>query len=63
MLILRPVAESDLDAIVALAQQLDSMNLPSDRDFLAERVQVSLRSFAGKQSDWRTGVYVFVLED
>ena len=32
MLILRPVAESDLDAIVALAQQLDSMNLPSDRD-------------------------------
>ena len=35
MLILRPVAESDLDAIVALAQQLDSMNLPSDRDFLA----------------------------
>jgi len=63
VLILRPVAESDLDAIVALAQQLDSMNLPSDREFLAQRVQASLRSFAGKDSDWRTGVYVFVLVD
>jgi arginine N-succinyltransferase len=63
VLILRPVAESDLDAIVALAQQLDSMNLPSDREFLAERVQASLRSFAGRQADWRSGVYVFVLED
>jgi arginine N-succinyltransferase len=63
VLILRPVAESDLDAIVALAQQLDSMNLPSDRDFLAKRVEASLLSFAGKQTDWRSGVYVFVLED
>lgn len=63
MLILRPVAESDLDAIVALAEQLDSMNLPSDREFLAQRVQASLRSFAGRNPDWRSGVYVFVLED
>jgi arginine N-succinyltransferase len=63
VLILRPVAESDLDAIVALAAQLDSMNLPSDREFLAQRVQASLRSFAGKAADWRNGVYVFVLED
>jgi arginine N-succinyltransferase len=63
VLILRPVAQSDLDAIVALAAQLDSMNLPSDREFLAQRVQASLRSFAGKLADWRSGVYVFVLED
>jgi arginine N-succinyltransferase len=63
VLILRSVAEGDLDALVALAQQLDSMNLPSDRDFLAKRVQDSLRSFAGRCDDWRTGVYVFVLED
>ncbi len=63
MLILRPVAENDLDAIVALAGQLDSMNLPSDREFLAQRVQASLGSFAGLASDWRSGVYVFVLED
>jgi arginine N-succinyltransferase len=63
VLILRPVAESDLDAIVALAGQLDSMNLPSDRDFLAQRVQASLRSFAGLVPDWRSSVYMFVLED
>ena len=37
MLILRPIAEGDLEALVALAQLLDSVNLPGERDFLAER--------------------------
>ncbi|MFQ5418612.1 MAG: arginine N-succinyltransferase [Myxococcota bacterium] len=60
---LRPVAADDLDSIVALADQLDSMNLPSDREFLAGRIDTSLRSFAGEIDDWREGVYVFVLED
>jgi arginine N-succinyltransferase len=60
---LRPIAEGDLDALVALAEQLDSMNLPSDRDFLEARIATSLRSFAGEITDWREGVYVFVLED
>ena len=63
MLILRPVGEGDLDALVNLAKQLDSMNLPSDRDFLAQRIDTSLRSFAEEIDDWREGVYVFVLED
>ena len=63
MLIVRPVATGDLDDLVALAGQLDSMNLPQDREFLAERIRVSERSFSGALSDWRTGVYVFVLED
>jgi arginine N-succinyltransferase len=63
VLILRPVAEGDLDALVALAAQLDSMNLPSDRDFLAERIGVSLRSFAGGIPDWRERIYVFAMED
>lgn len=62
MLILRPVAERDLDDVVGLAAQLDSMNLPSDRHFLAQRIHDSLRSFAGGTR--RTeAVYVFVLED
>ena len=62
MLILRPVAERDLDDVVGLAAQLDSMNLPSDRHFLAQRIHDSLRSFAGgtRRSE---AVYVFVLED
>jgi arginine N-succinyltransferase len=63
VLILRPVAGDDLDDLLRLAVQLDSMNLPADRDFLAERIARSERSFAGKLEDWRDGVYVFVLED
>src|SRR5262249_18200876 len=51
------------DAIVALAEQLDSVNLPSDREFLAERIDRSLRSFGGRISDWREGIYVFAIED
>jgi arginine N-succinyltransferase len=67
MLTLRPIAAHDLDALLALAAQLDSVNLPRDRDFLAERIAMSERSFAAVQGrvsmDWREGVYVFVLED
>ena len=60
---LRPVEERDLDALVELARQLDSMNLPSDRDFLASRIEISERSFGGRVDDWRETVYVFALED
>jgi arginine N-succinyltransferase len=63
VLIVREVAPGDLDTLVELARQLDSMNLPSDRDFLAERIELSQRSFGGRLRDWRQGVYVFVLED
>jgi len=63
VLILRPIAEGDLDALVDLARQLDSLNLPSDRSFLEKRLQTSLQSFAGDVDDWRQGIYVFVLED
>ena len=61
MLILRPARENDLDDLVALAEQLDSMNLPSDRKFLQSRIEISLRSFAGAAG--QHGIYVFVLED
>ena len=67
MLILRPVAAEDLDDLLELAAQLDSVNLPSDREFLAERIARSQHSFnaaAGRESaDWRGCEYVFVLED
>ena len=63
MLILREVAAGDLDALVSLAEKLDSMNLPRDRAFLAERIERSRASFAGELEDWRDGVYVFALED
>lgn len=63
MLILRPIETGDLDALVDLAGQLDSMNLPADREFLESRIRVSQRSFGGALADWREGIYVFVLED
>lgn len=63
MLILRPVHGGDLDAIVALAEGLDSLNLPRDPDFLAARIAASERSFANEADDWRDGVYMFALED
>ena len=67
MLILRPIAAEDLDDLLELAAQLDSMNLPSDRDFLAERIAISQHSFAAaagrERGDWRRAAYVFVLED
>jgi arginine N-succinyltransferase len=53
----------DLGSLVALARQLDSMNLPSDEAFLAQRIETSQRSFAGLTRDWTEGIYVFVLED
>jgi hypothetical protein len=43
--------------------QLDSMNLPAEPTFLAERIAASQRSFSGAYGDWREGIYVFVLED
>lgn len=63
MLILRPIATGDLDRLFGLAELLDSMNLPRDRDFLAARVELSIRSFAGELEDPQTAVYIFVLED
>ncbi len=60
---LRPIEADDLDALVDLAHQLDSMNLPADREFLTERIEISLRSFGEAQGDRRECIYVFVLED
>ena len=63
MLVLRPIAARDADALLDLARQLDSMNLPADPEFLADRIAVSERSFAEEIPDWRDGIYLFVLED
>ena len=69
MLILRPVAERDLEDLLALAALLDTMNLPRDPDFLRERIAISQRSFAAALGagepgpDPRAAVFVFVMED
>ena len=63
MLIVRPIVIGDLPQLLDLAELLDSMNLPRDRDFLESRIRLSENSFAGELQDWRTGVYMFVLEE
>ena len=63
MLILRPIAANDLGDLLNLASQLDSMNLPSDRSFLKDRIDRSELSFAGCVEDESEAVYVFALED
>ena len=40
MLILRPIESGDLDSLLSLANQLDSLNLPADRAFLEERIRI-----------------------
>jgi arginine N-succinyltransferase len=63
VLIVRPVEVADLDDLVALADQLDSVNLPADRDFISERIELSGRSFAGAVEDPAAAVFMFALED
>ena len=63
MLILRPIEPGDLDDLVALAKMLDSVNLPSDRAFLEERIGHSRRSFGNALRDGEPGLSVFALED
>jgi len=63
VLILRPIESDDLDDLTVLADQLDSVNLPNDRDFLAQRIELSRKSFAGKLDADDPGLFVFVLED
>ena len=63
MLILRPIETDDIEDLLVLADQLDSMNLPADRDFLMARIHASIRSFTCQLEAGEPGTYVFVLED
>jgi len=63
VLTLRPVAAGDLDDLALLAGLLDSMNLPRDPEFLATRIALSERSFAGLLDDPSEAVHQFVLYD
>lgn len=62
MLICRPAAAPDLSDLMILAEHLDSVNLPADPDFLADRIEHSVRSFAREAPD-SEAVYLLVLED
>ncbi len=64
MMIVRPIAATDVDALFLLASKagVGLTSLPADRALLQRRVDVSLASFAGGQ-DRADEMFVFVLED
>ena len=57
----RPAKEGDLDAIVAIARCLDTVNLPSDRALLVGVVARAVASFAGALPPFERE-YLFVAE-
>jgi len=66
MHVLRPVQESDLDALVALSRETAHglTTLPTDERILGRRIRRSLESFARLDSEPEPGdAYLLVLED
>lgn len=64
MHLLRPIRETDLPALVALARGIEGgmTTLPPDEDFLRERIDDSLRAFSPKIKKPGAEHYLFVLE-
>lgn len=65
MLLLRPVRESDLPGLVALASSIAGglTTLPANEEFLRDRIDASLRAFATRVKKPGGEYYLFVLED
>ena len=63
MYLLRPALLEDLPAILELARFLDSLNLPADESFLAERLARSERAFAELGPPTQEREYQFALVD
>jgi arginine N-succinyltransferase len=63
MFVLRDAVRSDEKELGRLAAVLDTVNLPDDGPALAELLDRSIRSFAGKIRDPFERSYLFVLED
>jgi arginine N-succinyltransferase len=65
MHVLRPIRESDLSGLVALAQATGGglTTLPPDSSFLAERIDDSLRAFRPRVRQPGGEYYLFALED
>ena len=65
MLLLRPIRESDLGGLVALATSIDGgmTTLPANAEFLRDRIDESLRAFSARVKKPGGEYYLFVLED
>lgn len=62
MFLLREVRPSDIDDLEILAQRLNTLNLPADRDVLKRLIEYSRASFGGKYAS-EDAEYIFVLRD
>ncbi len=60
---IRAVCIGDEEDLLDLAQYLDSVNLPNDRDEIEPIIRLSDDSFSGAVADVRRRRYVFVLRD
>lgn len=65
MHVFRPIAETDLPALVALARSIQGglTTLPADDAFLVDRIDESLRAFSPRVKKAGGEYYLFVLED
>jgi arginine N-succinyltransferase len=65
MLVLRPIRESDLPGLVALAKSTGGglTTLPPDEEFLGDRIENSLRAFSPRVRKPGGECYLFALED
>jgi arginine N-succinyltransferase len=63
MFLLREIRRGDLDDLEKLAQQLDTLNLPNDRERLKRAIETSRRSFAGEHDSIEHPLFVFALRD
>jgi arginine N-succinyltransferase len=65
MVVIRPIAPNDLDALLELTTLtgFGLTTLPQDRDFLWKRIRNSLRSFEDMADEPAGESYLFVLED
>jgi len=65
MLLLRPIRESDLAGLVALAASIDGgmTSLPANEEFLRDRIDESLRAFSARVKKPGGEYYLLVLED
>ncbi len=63
MILMREVKPADLERLYLLAQRLNTLNLPADRDSLQSIIQKSNDSFGGRYASIKDREYVFVMFD
>lgn len=63
MFLLREVRPSDLEDLEVLAERLNTLNLPANRDTLKKLIDYSRSSFGGKLEKPEERQYIFVLRD